>query len=317
MVEAQRNPKFQKTLESSNDCPECGHTISEDFRTGDYVCRGCGLICGKIIDLEQEWRSYSMNEHKLRSRAGPPIVQKTQHLNLTTYISLSFKDAFRKHLTPKARAEFHRLIKWDHRCKSQTSIDRNIFKSNNDIDVLSSQLKIPDKTKNLAAIIYKKALLKKMLRGRSIPELVAASLYTACKIYRIIFSLTEFERVSLISKKSIWRVHSLLVKILDIKALITYRSADYLPQIISALEPLKISNETKILANKILKLFERKNFRAKDQRGIAAAALYCAAKKTHEKLTQKELAAAASITEVTIRTNFHIMQKLMPIGGFK
>ena len=40
----------------------------------------------------------------------------------------------------------------------------------------------------------------------------------------------------------------------------------------------------------------------KDPKGLAAAALYMAAKPTDERLTQRTIAKAAHITEVTLRT---------------
>jgi transcription initiation factor TFIIB len=47
----------------------------------------------------------------------------------------------------------------------------------------------------------------------------------------------------------------------------------------------------------------------KDPMGFAAAALYIACKQNGEKKTQKEIADAAGVTEVTVRNRFKNLKK--------
>jgi transcription initiation factor TFIIB len=63
-----------------------------------------------------------------------------------------------------------------------------------------------------------------------------------------------------------------------------------------------LSEKSKRYAIKILKKAEKNQLIAgKDPMGVAATALYLANLKTGEKFSQKEIASASGITEVTIR----------------
>ena len=62
----------------------------------------------------------------------------------------------------------------------------------------------------------------------------------------------------------------------------------------------------------ILRTAEREKITAgKDPTGLAAAALYIACRKSEQKFTQKQIATAAGVTEVTIRNRYKgIKEKL-------
>ena len=66
-----------------------------------------------------------------------------------------------------------------------------------------------------------------------------------------------------------------------------------------------ISERTKRHATKILKLAEQHKISAgKDPMGLAAAALYVACTECGENKTQRDVAEAAGVTEVTIRNRY-------------
>ena len=68
---------------------------------------------------------------------------------------------------------------------------------------------------------------------------------------------------------------------------------------------LGITEKTKRYATKILKVSqERKESAGKDPMGLAAAALYMSCVKNGEDMTQRDIAEAANVTEVTIRNRY-------------
>jgi transcription initiation factor TFIIB len=68
---------------------------------------------------------------------------------------------------------------------------------------------------------------------------------------------------------------------------------------------LEIPEKTKRLAAKILKeTQERKESSGKDPMGLAAAALYFSCVKNGVSITQRDIAEAAGVTEVTIRNRY-------------
>jgi len=76
-------------------------------------------------------------------------------------------------------------------------------------------------------------------------------------------------------------------------------SADCIARIASKIE---VSEKTKRYAIKILKKAKENGISSgKDPMGMAAAALYISGSKMCEECTQKEIAIAANVTEVTVR----------------
>lgn len=71
-----------------------------------------------------------------------------------------------------------------------------------------------------------------------------------------------------------------------------------------------LKSNTVVMARKIAKKLKNDFVNiGKDPNGIAAAAVYAAAKRNEEDATQKEIAKIASITEVTIRNRFMEVKK--------
>ena len=66
-----------------------------------------------------------------------------------------------------------------------------------------------------------------------------------------------------------------------------------------------ITEKTKRYASKVLKIAqEHEESAGKDPMGLAAAALYLACVKNNEDKTQRDIAEAANVTEVTIRNRY-------------
>ena len=75
-----------------------------------------------------------------------------------------------------------------------------------------------------------------------------------------------------------------------------------------------VSGKTQGTAIAILREARRKRFSAgKDPMGMAAAALYIACLQNNEKITQKDIAEAAGVTEVTVRNRYKALKKQLNI----
>jgi transcription initiation factor TFIIB len=81
---------------------------------------------------------------------------------------------------------------------------------------------------------------------------------------------------------------------------------------------VNIGEKTQQTAVDILQRAEKKRTTAgKDPMGLAAAALYIACVMNGEKRTQKTIAEAAGVTEVTIRNRYKSLREAMDLGRFK
>lgn len=288
-------------------CPECGSVnLVHDYDTGETVCGDCGLVLyEQMMDKGPEWRAFTQEEKASRSRVGVPMSYSVHDKGLSTAISHINRDAFGRKLPLSTRLQMWRLRKWQIRSRVHSSIDRNLAQAMAELDRLSDKTYIPSPIKEKAAVIYRKALDKGLVRGRSIAAIAAAALYAACRERGTPRTLREIAESSLVDKKDVARCYRLLLRELDIQMPL----ADPLTYISKIAERTGISGRTQGIAIKILRQAREKRASAgKDPMGLAAAALYIACLQSSEKKTQKDIAEAAGVTEVTVRNRYKTLK---------
>ena len=305
--------KIQPVQVTVKKCPECGSTnLIHDYDTGETICGNCGLVIQDVMmDKGPEWRAFTQEEKESRSRVGIPTSYSVHDKGLSTSIDRIDRDAFGRKLPLATRLQMWRLRKWQIRSRVHSSIDRNLAQAMTELDRLSSKVTAPSAVKEKAAVIYRKALDEGLVRGRSIAAIAAASLYAACRITGTPRSLREIAEASLVDKKDIARCYRLLLRELDLHIPL----ADPLIYVTKIARKADIPGQIQAEAVKILKEAKRKHVSAgKDPMGLAAAALYIACKRLGEKKTQKEIADAAGVTEVTVRNRFKTLKRQLNIS---
>jgi transcription initiation factor TFIIB len=289
-------------------CPECNSkNLVHDYDTGETICGDCGLVLyDQMLDKSPEWRAYTHEEKTSRSRVGAPSTFTIHDKGLSTTISQIDRDALGRKLPLATRLQMWRLRKWQIRSRVHSSSDRNLAQAMSELDRLSGTAYISPQIKEKAAVFYRKALDKGLVRGRSINAIAAASLYVACRTSSTSRSLNEIAQASLVDKKEVARCYRLLLKELEVKMPV----ADPLTYISKIAEKNQISGKTQGEAIAILRVARKKRAVAgKDPMGLAAAALYIACLQGNEKVTQKDIADAAGVTEVTVRNRYKNLQK--------
>ncbi len=302
--------RSQQTL--LDKCPECGSVnLIHDYDTGETVCGDCGLVLyGQMIDKGPEWRAFTREEKASRSRVGMPTFYSVHDKGLSTAISQVDRDAFGRKLSLSTRLQMWRLRKWQIRSRVHSSIDRNLAQAMAELDRLSDKVYIPPSIKEKAAVIYRKALDKGLVRGRSIAAITAAAVYAACRGSGIPRALHEIAEASLVDKKDVARCYRLLLRELDLHMPI----ADPLTYVSKIAERTGISGKTQGIAIPILREARKKRAAAgKDPMGLAAAALYIACLQSNEKKTQKDIAEAAGVTEVTVRNRYKTLKSQLKL----
>jgi transcription initiation factor TFIIB len=305
-MERKKMSKDARTRQRLVDkCPECGSdNLVHDYDTGETVCGGCGLVIyEQMMDKGPEWRAFTQEEKASRSRVGVPTSYSVHDKGLSTAISQVDRDAFGRKLPLSTRLQMWRLRKWQIRSRVHSSIDRNLAQAMAELDRLSDKVYIPPPIKEKAAVIYRKALDKGLVRGRSI---AAAALYAACRGSGTPRTLREISEASLVDKKDVARCYRLLLRELEVHMPI----ADPLTYVSKIAERTGISGKTQGAAIQILRDARRRRAAAgKDPMGLAAAALYIACLQNNEKKTQKDIAEAAGVTEVTVRNRYKTLKK--------
>jgi len=293
-------------------CIECGSTsLIHDYDTGETVCANCGLVLHEqMIDKGPEWRAFTEEEKESRSRVGMPTSYSVYDKGLSTTMGTVDRDAFGRKLPLETRLQMWRLRKWQIRSRVHSSIDRNLAQAMAELDRLSDKVSAPGPVKEMAAVIYRKALNKGLVRGRSIAAIAAASLYAACRTTGTPTNLREISEASLVSRKDVARCYRLLLRELDIHMPI----ADPMTFLSKISERATVSGQIRGLAIKVLQETKEKHISAgKVPMGLAAAALYIACMQFGEKKTQKDIADAAGVTEVTVRNRYKTLKRQLGI----
>lgn len=298
----------RRTLFQQERCPECGGgEFVTDLEVGEVTCRRCGLVLQEeTLDQRPEWRAFTPEE-KEKIRAGPPTALSQFDKGLSTTFQPD-RDAHGRPLSTMERLSMMRLRRWNVRARLHSSTERNLSQAMNVLSLLADRLHIPESGRESAALIYRKALEKELIRGRSIQGIAAASLYAACRLTRTPRSLKAMVEASTRSRKEIAKYYRLLQRELAIKMPVD-DPAKYLSKIASN---TALDQKTQSLAMELLQ--RAKMIKAdvgKSPAGMAAAALYMAALIRGEHVTQRQLAGAAEVTEVTVRNRYKGLTRLL------
>ena len=286
-------------LTTKEGCPRCNKKgVITDSTTGEMFCGMCGFVVSqRPEDTGPEWRSFTDDKtDKARTGAGTSLTRHDR--GLTTVIGPYNRDSTGKPLSASMKSSLKRMRIWDSRSKINESRDKNLLRAMGELIKMKEKLAISDAVVEKAAYIYRKALGKKLTRGRSISGLIAATLYAACRESGTPRTLNDISSAINIKRKDLAACYRRIVKELDLKMPVV----DSVQCIARIASQVGSSEKTKRHAIKILKKAEESNLvSGKDPMGLAASALYLSTLETGEKQTQKAIAAAAGVTEVTIR----------------
>ncbi len=284
-------------------CPECKSThLAFDEARGELVCEECGLVIDEgMIDQGPEWRAFDLEQGEKRARTGAPMTYTIHDKGLSTTIGWKNKDSYGKTIPTKNRAQLYRLRKWQRRIRVSNATERNLAYALGELDRMASGMGLPRNVRETGAMIYRKAVNKNLIRGRSIEGVVAASLYAACRQCGVPRTLDEIAGASRVSRKEIGRTYRFMTRELKLKLMPT-RPQDYVSRFCSE---LKLSGEVQSRALDILKEASDKELTSgRGPTGVAAAAIYVASILSNERRTQREVADVAGVTEVTIRNRY-------------
>src|ERR671923_2176430 len=208
-------------MQTSIICSICNNdeTLVTDPEYGEIICSNCGMVMlDNVQDSRPEWRSFANDEvNNRRSRTGMPTSLARHDRGLATIIGRANKDASGQILDVAMRSTMERLRTWDFRTQAHTPTDRNLRQAFGELDRLKDKLALPDAIVEKTAYIYRKAQERGLVRGRTIPAVLAAAIYIACREMGISRTLPDITTVSNIRRKELARTYRILVFELDIK----------------------------------------------------------------------------------------------------
>ncbi|MFQ5977470.1 MAG: transcription initiation factor IIB family protein [Candidatus Heimdallarchaeota archaeon] len=295
-------------------CSSCqSSSIMIDSHRGEAICTVCGVVVEEsLMRSEPEWRAYTFEERQSRARTGP-VLKIAAPNGLATTFSGSAKDAIGNPISSQKQREMHRLAKTSMR--TQDNNIRNMKTAFRELRRLCSAMGLPDDILEVAALYYRLALKKDLVRGRSIDNLVAACAYLACRHRRLSISIKDVEKASPRKRREISHNVRLLITELNIKPTPT----DFGVLINRVGDDLDLTMHTRLRARKIVDaVVEAKLATGKNPLNLVAACIYIAAMQTGERRTQQQVAKVSKTTPVTIRNRAReILAKVSEIGDIK
>ena len=255
-------------MSTETKCPDCGNTqISYEEEQGEIVCTICGLV---LEEKGVEKKPFISEAHK--ELAEQPFLAEAGGLKKNGRIIRS---------------------SW-----LLSTREKNYEQAKKRLDLLASKLRLPELVMTDANVIFKQAVQAGLNVGRDNLSLLYGSVYASCILHNVPKTPLEVTMYSEISKKKLMKAYRMIKNQLGLR-LKTMDPADLVPRFGSR---LGLKHETISKALEILGIIrENPLFVGKNPQTITASALYVAARTTNDDRTQRDIANATGVIEVTIR----------------
>src|SRR5919197_1540728 len=219
----------RKLSSNSQLAPVCSicksNQIITDSESGELICSRCGQVISDKFEQEgPEWRNFissssgsQSNGNNSRSRVGMSTSLARHDMGLSTILGRTERDASGQKIDAAMRSTMDRLRTWDYRTQIHSATDRNLRNAFFKLDILKDRLGLSNSIVEKSAYIYRKAQERGLVRGRTIPGVLAAAIYIACREMGISKTLKDIVAVSNIRLKKISKTYRKLLVELDYK----------------------------------------------------------------------------------------------------
>jgi len=301
---------MQKTSPKSHSaerCPECGTSLLiRDQERAEVVCINCGFVVDtKLVDRGPEWRAFTPEQRTKRVRVGAPYTFAIHDKGLSTKIDWRDLSGF----PPEKKVQLYRLRRWQRRSRVSSTTERTLATALSEMRRIAGALNLQKNILETASVIYRKAINKRLIRGRSIQGIAVAATYLACRQCGLVRTLEEMAQASGIQKKEVGRHYRFLVKKLGY-SVPPVKTEEYISKLCNE---LNLHGKMEEVTYKILNVARKLRLTSgRGGKGVAAAASYIASIVVGELRTQREVAEVMDITEVTVRNRYkEMMEKLL------
>ena len=256
-----------------------------------------------MLSRGAEWSLHEPGDHNSLPRASPLMVPSLEAD--TTTISRHWS-----HPDPETRATMHRITRIQR--KLMDSQDRNYHEARNTLMALADRADTPWRLRQHAAALYRRAHIQGLAKGRSISSMVAACIYAAYRLGAHTRTLTELAEAMDVNPKELALTYRQLCTGLGLRPE-KQLAENHTARLAEALH--LTPEETRAAQNLLAEARRRKLTAGHHPRGLAAAAVYMATMNTRQeghKISQKAIAEAAGVSEVTVRNQYKRLEKALP-----
>jgi transcription initiation factor TFIIB len=288
---------------SQQVCNSCESTsMIFDEPTGETVCSDCGIVISeKQMTLEKPL--------KTQEGSGMPFSLAYPDKGLSTIITYSNTDAYGTSLNQHQISSINKIRYYDKMSDSKNHI-RNLKNAFAVMAATKDKLTLTDPVIERAAYYYRKTLSSRLIKGRSIKEMVVASIYAACKEMDIPRRLEDISKAADADNIFAGRCFRIMSRELGFNT----SNVDANRYLSKVAENAGVNQKTYRTALDILDVVKKDPISyGKDPKALATAALYGAClTEEKENVSQARLAKAGGISVVTLRKRFLDVSKLFP-----
>jgi transcription initiation factor TFIIB len=286
-----------------------GPLITDNVR-GEILCASCGaVLVDKVEDTSPEQKSFTLEDYNNNTRTGMASTLSIHDRGLSTVIGNANKDAAGNSISSYMKYTFNRLRTWDNRSKS-SSAERNLRTAFAVMSSIQSKLEISDAVIERAAYLYRKALTKNIIRGRTIKGMILSALCIACRESNVPRTLSDVAHEGNITVKELSRNYRIFVKTLDLQ-IDAFDPSEFVSKIGTTIGS---SEKAKRDALDILYRAKEKGITdGKSPVSLAATAIFISGVLNEEKFTQDKIAQASGVSSVTIRNVAKVLRKNLGI----
>jgi transcription initiation factor TFIIB len=306
-VDAVQERERQNALEvitNSRVCPSCknGATIFDGL-IGEIICTTCGTV---VLD-RQEMPTGDINA---KNRSGMPSSLVLPDKGLSTIITYSNTDANGTVLNQEQITTSNKIRYLDKIWGNNKNHLRNFKRAFAIMSTVSDKLGLTNPVIERAAYYYRKAFDSNLIKGRAIKEMVVASIYAACKEMSVPRTLQEVSYAANAEPIFSGRCYRTMSRKLRISPAIV-DATSYISKIATNAQ---VSQPTYREAVNMLSVAKKNTIcHGKDPKAVAAAVLYaCCLKRKEADINQSKIAAAGSISIVTLRKRLADILKIFP-----
>ena len=302
--------KFNNSQNEHKDTLVCDHDkkgLITDESRGEIICGPCGQVLSDGISSSDAKPRYTLDNFLANSQTGPKSSLTVYDRGLSTIIGARNVDFAGRRISSDTFSRFKSMRVWDSRSRSKNTTGRNLIPALLLLDGVKQKLGLSSAITEHIAFIYRKASTLGLIRGRGVSEVMAASVYVACRENGIPWSLEEVANTLNITKKKVSRCYRVLINQLDLKTELA-NPLDCLSKFCSL---LGISEKTKRHAFGILKQANSTRVLSGSKPAvICGGALYLACIVNDEYKSQLKIAEKIRVSAPSIRNAANVLDKL-------
>lgn len=262
-------------FDTSSTCIECGADSFARGDAGEWFCEVCGAVhtAAELEFTEPGWKPQDQR------RVGP--ASSVTRVSVGTCIG-----------THDGSSE-----RWTQYNKRLSAERQTLHRGLKEVRALAAALETPGTATERAAYLFRRAADDGLLVGRSIEAVAAGALHAAARENETPVPLGIIEDATTANRNSIMSSFSTLIQAFNLRVK-PPRPATFVGRIATA---ASLPDVTLKHGRTIVREFEDAGHHVgQSPPGVAAACLYAAAREQDTGVTQEQLAAAASVSTVTV-----------------